>query len=61
VKIVDNRGQFKLTIPKDIIDSKGWNSETRIRFVEDLAGNIILRPIEQAQPAKELKIPRRNK
>jgi bifunctional DNA-binding transcriptional regulator/antitoxin component of YhaV-PrlF toxin-antitoxin module len=67
VKIVNNRGQFKITIPKDIIDSKGWNSEMRLRFVEDLAGNIILRPIEQAEPAKDMKnikdikIPRRNK
>jgi hypothetical protein len=67
VKIVNNRGQFKITIPKDIIDSKGWNSDTRLRFVEDLAGNIILRQIEQPEPAsgargaKNFKIPRRNK
>lgn len=47
VKIVDNNGQFKITIPKDIILSKGWNDKTRLRFVEDAAGNIILKEIEE--------------
>ena len=51
MKIVNNRGQFKLTIPKDIVLSKGWSSETRLRFVEDLEGNIILRPIEPGSAA----------
>ncbi len=46
VKIVNNCGQCKITIPKDIIDSKGWNSETRLRFVEDMEGNIVLKVIE---------------
>lgn len=46
VKIVDNRGQYKITLPKEVVLAKGWTSETRLRFVEDLEGNIILRPIE---------------
>ena len=46
VKIVDNRGQYKITIPKDIVEAKGWCSETKLRFVEDLEGNIVLRVIE---------------
>ncbi len=46
VKIVNNSGQFKITLPKEIVLAKGWSSETRLRFVEDLEGNIILRPIE---------------
>lgn len=51
VKIVNNRGQFKITLPKEIVLSKGWSSDTRIRFVEDLEGNIILRPIEAGSAA----------
>jgi hypothetical protein len=51
VKIVDNRGQFKITLPKDIVLAKGWCSETRLRFVEDLEGNIILKTIEPGNAA----------
>ena len=46
VKVVNNSGQYKITIPKDIVESKGWSSETKLRFVEDLEGNISLRVIE---------------
>jgi hypothetical protein len=46
VNIINNRGQHKITIPKDIIEAKGWSSDTKIRFVEDVEGNIILRVIE---------------
>jgi bifunctional DNA-binding transcriptional regulator/antitoxin component of YhaV-PrlF toxin-antitoxin module len=56
VKIVDNNGQYKITIPKDVMESKGWNSKTKLRFVEDVEGNIILRPIpENAKRAKKKK------
>lgn len=46
VKIVNNSGQYKITIPKDIVEAKGWCSETKLRFVEDLEGNIVLKVIE---------------
>jgi hypothetical protein len=46
VNIINNQGQHKITIPKDIIEAKGWNSETKLRFVEDVEGNIILKVIE---------------
>jgi len=56
VKIVNNSGQYKITIPKDIIESKGWTSKTKLRFVEDLEGNIILRVIEvKKENGKEAK------
>jgi bifunctional DNA-binding transcriptional regulator/antitoxin component of YhaV-PrlF toxin-antitoxin module len=45
VKIVNNKGQYKITIPKELILSQGWDSNTRLRFVEDLTGNIIIKPI----------------
>jgi len=46
VKIVNNNGQHKITIPRDIIEVKGWSSKTKLRFLEDVYGNIILKPIE---------------
>ncbi|MFO7710933.1 MAG: hypothetical protein R6V53_04165 [Candidatus Woesearchaeota archaeon] len=49
VKIVNNKGQYKITIPKDIMLSKGWDENTRVRFVEDTEGNIILKEIENAR------------
>jgi bifunctional DNA-binding transcriptional regulator/antitoxin component of YhaV-PrlF toxin-antitoxin module len=46
VKVVVNNGQYKITIPKDIAEAKGWTSKTRLRFVEDIEGSIILREIK---------------
>lgn len=45
VKVVVNNGQYKITIPKDLAEEKGWSSKTKLRFIEDLNGNIILKEI----------------
>ena len=45
VKIVNNRGQYKITIPKDIILAKGWDDNTRVLFTIDDKGNIILKEL----------------
>ncbi|MBI4439938.1 hypothetical protein HY638_03110 [Candidatus Woesearchaeota archaeon] len=42
VKVVVNNGQYKITIPKDLAESKGWTSKTRLRFVEDTEGRVYL-------------------
>ncbi len=47
VKIVNNYGQYKVTIPKDIIEVKGWSSKTELRFIEDINENIILKPVKK--------------
>ena len=47
VKVVVNNGQYKITIPKDIAIEKGWNSKTKLRFVETAEGDIILREIKE--------------
>jgi bifunctional DNA-binding transcriptional regulator/antitoxin component of YhaV-PrlF toxin-antitoxin module len=47
VKVVNNRGQFKLTIPKDIILAKGWDENTRVIFIIDSKGNVVLREIQK--------------
>jgi AbrB family looped-hinge helix DNA binding protein len=51
MKVVLNNGQYKITIPKELAEEKGWGPGTKIRFVEDADGNIILRVIE-AKPLK---------
>lgn len=49
VKIVNNRGQYKITIPKDLADAKGWDEKTRLRFVEDTEGNVYLKEIKDVK------------
>ncbi len=44
-KIVNNSGQHKITIPKEIMLYKNWDSSTILRFTEDQEGNIILKEI----------------
>jgi bifunctional DNA-binding transcriptional regulator/antitoxin component of YhaV-PrlF toxin-antitoxin module len=46
MKVVLNRGQYKITIPKDLAEEKGWGPGTKIRFVEDLDGRIFIKVIE---------------
>ena len=45
VKLVKNNGQYKLTVPVDLVRDKGWDTGTRFRFVEDTDGNITLKVI----------------
>ena len=45
MKIVDNNGQYRITIPKDLVKAKSWKAGTEIRFIEDTEGNIILKEI----------------
>lgn len=44
-KIVDNNGQYKITLPKELVEDKGWSGSTRIRFIEDKRGNVMLKVI----------------
>jgi bifunctional DNA-binding transcriptional regulator/antitoxin component of YhaV-PrlF toxin-antitoxin module len=46
MKVVLNRGQYKITIPKELAEEKGWGPGTKIRFAEDLEGNIFLKIVE---------------
>lgn len=49
VRVVVNNGQFKLTIPKELALEKGWDRGTRLRFVEDLEGNVILKEVKLSE------------
>ena len=39
MRLVVNNGQYKITIPKELAESKGWKAGTILRFVEDIDGN----------------------
>ena len=45
-KVIVNNGQFKITIPKELALAKEWNKNTRLRFIEDNKGNIILKEVK---------------
>lgn len=47
VKVVVNYGQYKITIPKELAESKGWKAGTKLRFIEDLEGNISLKEMKK--------------
>ena len=49
VKVVVNNGQFKITIPKEIALERGWNKNTRLKFLEDTQGNIILKEVKLSE------------
>ena len=43
VKLVNNNGQYKLTVPKDIVLDRKWTSGTILRFIEDEHGRIYIK------------------
>ena len=46
VKVVVNNSQYKITIPKELAESKGWTKKTRLRFIEIPDGTIILKEVQ---------------
>ena len=49
MRVVGYKGQYRVTIPKDLAEGKGWKAGTRLRFVEDTEGNIILKEIKKEE------------
>ncbi len=47
VKVVAFKGQYRITIPKELAEVKGWKAGTRLRFVELLDGSVVLREFEE--------------
>lgn len=39
----DNNKQYKITLPKALIDAKGWKKGARIKIELDSQGNILLK------------------
>ena len=38
--------QHRITIPLELVRMRGWRKGTRLRFVEDVQGNILLKEVE---------------
>jgi len=49
MKVVAFKGQYRITIPKDLAEAKDWKPGTKLRFVEDSEGNIILKVIKKGK------------
>lgn len=48
VKIVQYNGQYRVTIPKELVKDKSWDDgATELRFVEDEHGRIWLKEIRR--------------
>jgi bifunctional DNA-binding transcriptional regulator/antitoxin component of YhaV-PrlF toxin-antitoxin module len=47
MRIVESNNQYRITIPKDLIEEKGWDAGTKLRFVEDMNGNVFLKEISR--------------
>ena len=55
MKVVLNNGQYKITLPKEMAEEKGWGPGTKIRFIEDLDGRVFLKVVEKKSLKKESK------
>ena len=62
MKIVENNGQYKITLPKDLVLDKAWKAGDELRFVEDVEGRIFLKviPRESAAEKSSARNPRKN-
>jgi len=47
VKIVAFNKQYRITLPKDLVEDKGWQAGTELRFIEDEHGRIFLKQIDK--------------
>ena len=52
VKVVAYKGQYRITIPKELAEEKNWKPGTILRFVEAPDGSIILRVQEKPEGKK---------
>ncbi|MBN1544342.1 AbrB/MazE/SpoVT family DNA-binding domain-containing protein [Candidatus Woesearchaeota archaeon] len=43
----DNNKQYKITLPKALVDAKGWKKGSRIKLELDGQGNIVLKIAER--------------
>mgnify|MGYP001256202267 CR=1 FL=1 len=47
MRVVVSNKQYRITLPKDLVEEKGWKAGTKLRFVEDLDGNVHLKEIRK--------------
>ena len=47
MKLQDNKGQYKLTIPKDLAKVKGWKQGTELVVVMNSEGDLVIKEIKK--------------
>ncbi len=47
MKLQDNKGQYKLTIPKDLAKIKGWKQGTELVIVMNSEGDLVIKEIKK--------------
>ena len=45
----ENNKQYKITLPKALVDAKGWSKGSEIKIELDSQGNIVLKVIENSR------------
>ncbi|MBW2972211.1 AbrB/MazE/SpoVT family DNA-binding domain-containing protein [Candidatus Woesearchaeota archaeon] len=43
----DNNKQYKITLPKALVDAKGWTKGSEVKVELDQQGNIVLKVVEK--------------
>ncbi len=52
VKVVAYKGQYRVTIPKELAELKKWKPGTKLRFVELPDGSILLKQVDENESKK---------
>ena len=47
MKLQDNKGQYRLTIPKDLAKIKGWKQGTELAVVMNSEGDLVIKEIKK--------------
>ncbi|MBD3249057.1 hypothetical protein GF336_03355 [Candidatus Woesearchaeota archaeon] len=47
MKLQNNKGQFKLTLPKDIVKSKKWKQGTELLITMNEKGEIVIKEMKR--------------
>ncbi len=47
MKIVKYNKQYRITLPKDLVEDKEWDAGTELRFIEDEKGRVYLKEIKR--------------
>lgn len=53
VKAQNNKGQFRITIPKDIAKLRSWKQGTEVAFIQDKSGNIMIKEIKKGRKSEK--------
>ena len=43
----DNNKQYKVTVPKALVDAKGWKKSDELRFELDEKSNLVLKKVQK--------------